>query len=115
LHENNICVKFGRPTNTSTQDILKYGRSGIEVTILDYGLSRAEAGEGDIVYKDLETDLGVFHGTAIPQYDTYRRMRTHLFTGDRTMYPKRWHTEESKAMNNGHCWDEFTPYTNVLW
>jgi len=42
-------------------------------------------------------------------------MRTHLFTGSRTMLPKIWHNEASKGLNEGHTWQEFCPYTNVLW
>lgn len=42
-------------------------------------------------------------------------MRTHLFTGARTMYKKAWHNEASKMLNTGHYWSEYTPYTNVIW
>lgn len=42
-------------------------------------------------------------------------MRTHLFTGERTMHPAAWHTPESRLQNNDHTWSEFNPYTNVLW
>jgi serine/threonine-protein kinase haspin len=42
-------------------------------------------------------------------------MRTHLFTGGRTMFKKGWHDDSSKNMSFGHTWKEFTPYTNVLW
>lgn len=43
-------------------------------------------------------------------------MRTHLFTGNRIMYPKSWHdNDETRNMSNGHTWQEHIPYTNVLW
>jgi serine/threonine-protein kinase haspin len=42
-------------------------------------------------------------------------MRTHLFTGERTMKKSPWHDEDSRSANNGHTWSEFSPYTNVLW
>lgn len=42
-------------------------------------------------------------------------MRSHLFTGGRNMFKRTWHTEESRAKNNGHTWAEHIPYTNALW
>lgn len=42
-------------------------------------------------------------------------MRTHLFTGGRNMFKRNWHSEESRAKNDGHTWAEYIPYTNVLW
>ena len=42
-------------------------------------------------------------------------MRSHLFTGDRKMFKKSWHNEESKQLNGGHTWSDYTPYSNVLW
>jgi serine/threonine-protein kinase haspin len=42
-------------------------------------------------------------------------MRTHLFTGVRTMYKRNWHDDDSRKLNNGHTWREFRPYSNVLW
>lgn len=106
----------------------------MEVTLIDYGLSRAKLPTGEVMYYDLEDDLVVFRGEdGKPQYDTYRRyvcfldsnfkiytnnflsMRSHLFTGRHNMFKRNWHTEESRAKNNGHTWAEYVPYTNVLW
>ena len=42
-------------------------------------------------------------------------MRNHLFTGEHKLEKKKWHTEASRQKNNGHTWQEFIPYTNVLW
>jgi serine/threonine-protein kinase haspin len=42
-------------------------------------------------------------------------MRTHLFTGTRTMFPADWHNASSRSENNGHTWADFTPYSNVIW
>ena len=42
-------------------------------------------------------------------------MRTHLYTGTRTLLAKSWHSNESRFLNMGHSWDEYIPYTNVLW
>ncbi|PBP26688.1 hypothetical protein BUE80_DR002351, partial [Diplocarpon rosae] len=124
LHENNICVrqKYTMPTrNLSLDGDLKYGFSGYAVTIIDYGLSRAKVQNGDIVFQDLEKDLSLFHGesggTHGMQFDNYRRMRNHLFTGLRTMQAASWHDEASRSPSrtNGHTWAEHTPYSNVLW
>jgi hypothetical protein len=75
LHENNICIAFGEPSAvTPSSAHQKYGFSGIKVTILDYGLSRAKLQNGDEVFYDLEEDLEVFRGSpGNPQFDTYRR------------------------------------------
>lgn len=55
----------------------KYGRSGFDVTILDYGLSRAKLPNGDTVFNDLENDLAVFQGPAgHSQFDIYRRQES---------------------------------------
>ena len=58
----------------ASQNYSRYGRSGLEVTILDYGLSRATLPNGDIAYNDLENDLAVFQGApGHAQFDIYRR------------------------------------------
>ncbi|KAF8859005.1 hypothetical protein BDZ45DRAFT_371303 [Acephala macrosclerotiorum] len=130
LHENNICIKIKddfveNDPNRAKETIpgllgIKYGFSGLEITIIDYGLSRATLPNGEIMFKDLEQDLEVFKGldTGIPgiQYDTYRRMRTHLLEGTRTHRPHEWHTPlsftTSKFTRN---WSTHIPYTNILW
>ncbi|KAG0647541.1 Serine threonine-kinase haspin [Hyphodiscus hymeniophilus] len=117
LHESNICIKFGEPKPIDGENpSQKYGLSGIRTTIIDYGLSRATLQNDDRVYYDMDSDLAIFHGSpGHTQFDTYRRMRSHLFTGERKMHPKAWHDEQSKAWNEGHTWREYIPYTNVLW
>lgn len=98
---------------------LRFGFSGLEVTLIDYGLSRAKLSNGEIAYNNLETELSVFQGTetgaGAVQFDIYRRMRTHLFFGDHSMKPKSWHTDASRSQSNGKTWKEFTPYSNVIW
>jgi len=117
-NENNICVSHNRvPVHFGREDDenLRFGFSGVEITILDYGLSSATLPNGDRVYLDLDNDLALFRGPSKPQFDTYRRMRTHLFTDKRTHNKIDWHTDESRLLNNGHTWSEYIPYTNVLW
>lgn len=138
LHENNICVAFTGEEliPIDPYSSLRFGLSGIEITILDYGLSRATVENGDTVFNDLEKDLVVFHSTAreaIPamQFDSYRRMRNYLLTGRKTKTDKKWHVaqdppeptkpESSKAVKGQEKgsgrqeWSESMPYTNVLW
>ena len=67
-------MRRNQTKNDALKGTCKYGRSGFEVTILDYGLSRAKLPNGDIVFNDLENDLAIFQGTAgRTQFDTYRR------------------------------------------
>ncbi len=80
LHENNICVRYkhsGRPYDPDIVGDLKFGFSGMEVTLIDYGLSRARLASGEIIYNNLENDLELFYsestGIAKIQFDTYRR------------------------------------------
>jgi serine/threonine-protein kinase haspin len=110
----------------------------MEVTLIDYGLSRAKIDNGDVIYNNLETDLAIFHseesGIAGIQFDTYRRlmslsiqdiesmltrvhyrMRTHLITGTHSMNKKDWHDKHSMPATISEPWKDFLPYTNVLW
>ncbi len=31
------------------------------------------------------------------------------------MQPSSWHIDASRSKNNGHTWEEYIPYSNVLW
>lgn len=83
LHENNICISRHPPTQ-NVEDLpesVLFGRSGLEVTLIDYGLSRAKLPNGEIAFSDLEEDLAVFCGEdGKPQYDTYRRCVCYLYS-----------------------------------
>jgi serine/threonine-protein kinase haspin len=51
-----------------------FGRSGLEVTVIDYGLSRAKLPTGEVMFYDMEEDLVIFRGEeGKSQFDTYRR------------------------------------------
>ncbi|KAF4622651.1 hypothetical protein G7Y89_g14377 [Cudoniella acicularis] len=118
LHENNICID--RPLMPRARENpelpIRFGFSGLEITLIDYGLSRASLKCGDVVYLDLEEDLSIFQASdGNPQFNAYKKMRTHLFTGTRTMYKKTWHNAASRSLSNGHTWSEHIPYTNVIW
>ena len=75
LHENNICLSLeDAGAAERLNSCQRYGFSAYKVTIIDYGLSRATLQNGDNVFNDLESDLGIFHGSqGHTQFDTYRR------------------------------------------
>jgi serine/threonine-protein kinase haspin len=79
LHENNVCIaqsESGPPSlhRADSTTPLKFGFSAFEVTLIDYGLSRAKLADGTVVYLDLEQDLALFHGDdGKQQFDNYRR------------------------------------------
>jgi serine/threonine-protein kinase haspin len=77
MHENNICIFYKEPQVLNLPEEVKYGRSGYQVTILDYGLSRATLESGEYIYNNLENDLMLFRSigdsVAKHQFDAYRR------------------------------------------
>ncbi|KAL6867908.1 hypothetical protein J3F83DRAFT_715036 [Trichoderma novae-zelandiae] len=120
LHEGNLCIKQARPPRKRppTADGF-FGYSGLEITILDYGLSRAEDLSSDdaapIVY-DLERDLSLFTSTYNPQCKVYRQMRSFLLRADRDwLPPEAHHVPYAKGIDGPLSWDVYAPYTNVLW
>ncbi|KLU83962.1 haspin protein kinase [Magnaporthiopsis poae ATCC 64411] len=125
LHEGNLCVRQVRePKAADARDAaspVRFGRSGLDITILDYGLSRAEdpdpADDEDAslpppIAFDLEKDLSLFTSTHAPQCRVYRQMRSFLIRGDRAHLPPRSHDKPYEA---GISWADHNPYTNVLW
>ncbi|ATZ52030.1 hypothetical protein BCIN_07g05570 [Botrytis cinerea B05.10] len=147
LHENNICIlerippsdapkanpksrSKTKPQNPPSPH--KFGNSGLEITILDYGLSRATiypvsstsnpSPAPETVFYNLESDTAVFSSfepssIAGIQFDTYRRMRAYLFSGGLSNTNA---NTPSKAIRDAikqkkHSWEEYMPYSNVLW
>ncbi|KAL2271583.1 hypothetical protein VTJ83DRAFT_954 [Remersonia thermophila] len=105
LHEGNICVKQARPPTARPAGILRrLGYSGVDVTLLDYGLSRVTCPEESsltsssssstttpttttpspprVLALDLEQDLSLFQSTHAPHAVVYRQMRSFLVHGD---------------------------------
>ena len=141
LHEGNLCIRQARPARprpAKDTSPVQFGYSGLEITILDYGLSRAEDPDADptkaeIVAYDLEKDLSIFTSTHAPQCRVYRQMRSFLLRGDRIHLPPEHHTtpyelvslvdpdtstlDENEADQKGEpiSWFPYSPYTNVLW
>ncbi|KAI6782172.1 Serine/threonine-protein kinase haspin-like protein [Emericellopsis cladophorae] len=96
-----------------------FGYSGLDITILDYGLSRAEDMSVDFakpVASDLERDLSLFTSTHAPQCKVYRQMRSFLLKADRTCLPPEEHcVPYAKGVDGPLSWEVYAPYTNVLW
>ncbi|PTB67326.1 hypothetical protein BBK36DRAFT_1115721 [Trichoderma citrinoviride] len=120
LHEGNLCIKQARPPRKRPPTAEGFfGYSGLEITILDYGLSRAEDLSNDdaapIVY-DLERDLSLFTSTYNPQCKVYRQMRSFLLRAERDwLPPEAHHVPYAKGIDGPLSWDVYAPYTNVLW
>ena len=117
LHEGNLCIRPGSKEGVQREDSY-FGASGLDITILDYGLSRAEdGGDGATpVFFDLEKDLSVFTSTHAPQCQVYRQMRSLLLTGTTKSLPPSSHQTPYAAGPTGPItWAPYTPRTNVLW
>ncbi|KAG5962311.1 hypothetical protein E4U58_003915 [Claviceps cyperi] len=121
LHEGNICIRPIKPPSDKkiTAGAVKFGYSGLDMTILDYGLSRAEDLSVDFaqpIAYDLERDLSLFTSTHAPQCKVYRQMRSFLLRADRKCLPPEAHqTPYAKGIHGPICWEAYAPYTNVLW
>ncbi|KFA74008.1 hypothetical protein S40288_09743 [Stachybotrys chartarum IBT 40288] len=120
LHEGNLCIRQARPPiakDDKTEGF--FGFSGLDITILDYGLSRAEdlsCDDGKIVAFDLEKDLSIFTSTHATQCKVYRQMRSFLLRADRVCLPPEAHeTPYTIGIDGPISWDAYAPYTNVLW
>lgn len=119
-----MCIRQTKPplpkTDTSP---CQFDYSGLEITILDYGLSRAEdpepaPGTNSVpVAYDLEKDLSIFASTHAAQCRVYREMRSFLLQCDRNHLPPSAHDTPYAADVNGVpiSWATHHPYTNVLW
>lgn len=123
LHEGNLCIRQVRePKDKDATAGVVYGYSGLEITILDYGLSRADdahaaaPAESALAY-DLEKDLSLFTSTHAPQCKVYRQMRSYLLTGDRVQLPPKRHSQpyEQGPDERPISWFTYAPFTNVLW
>lgn len=89
------------------------------MTILDYGLSRAEDTtqlNPVPIAPDLEKDLSLFTSTHAKQCKVYRQMRSYLLKGDRVWLPPKSHNKpREKGVNGPVSWRRHYAYTNVLW
>ncbi|KAF4448647.1 HASPIN protein kinase [Fusarium austroafricanum] len=120
LHEGNLCIRQVKPPREMGPSSGGFfGFSGLDITILDYGLSRGEdlsIDDAKPVAFDFERDLSLFTSTHAAQCKVYRQMRSFLLRADRTCLPPEAHdTPYAKGVDGPLSWDAFAPYTNVLW
>ncbi|KAL1954957.1 hypothetical protein VTO42DRAFT_415 [Malbranchea cinnamomea] len=128
LHLGNICIK--RKRVESCPDSLArgtpddrdhaptgFGLSGIETTIIDYSLSRAEyqseqnANEFIIAWSDLDKKQ-IFDSIGRDEEekllrDTYRRMRSHIYQNNLL--------DEAQPPKVPLQWQSYNPGTNLIW
>jgi serine/threonine-protein kinase haspin len=122
LHEGNLCIRQieDLEARDESRPLARFGYSGLDITILDYGLSRAEdptTDEDAPVAYDLEKDLSLFTSTHADQCKVYRQMRSYLLRGDRKWLAVSAHNQSYAKGVDGNpiTWDTYAPYTNVLW
>ncbi|KAI1125021.1 hypothetical protein F5Y10DRAFT_18654 [Nemania abortiva] len=119
LHEGNLCIrKVGEPIPKDERDRTGcFGFSGLEITILDYGLSRAQGDyDSEPVAYDLERDLSIFTSEHAAQCRVYRQMRSFMLRGDRVCLPPEDHKKPyADGIDGPITWAVHEPYTNVLW
>lgn len=121
MHEGNICLKQACPSQEKPLEADTYfGWSGLDITILDYGLSRAENLSVDPakpVAFDLEKDLGLFTSTHAAQCKVYRQMRSRFLGEERKCLRPDQHTTpyDKGKFVTPLSWELYEPYTNVLW
>ncbi|OBT46868.1 hypothetical protein VE00_01919 [Pseudogymnoascus sp. WSF 3629] len=125
LHEGNICLRRAAPvsrippvTSTSSTSELRSGFSGLEITLLDYTLSRARTEEGKTLFLNLDDpeNAALFEdcepGTKEQerkQRRVYSAMREHVIAQELlTGVQQTGKGEEGR-------WAKHHPYTNVLW
>ena len=97
LHFSNICIQR-KPIQNDNGYLLIPSDTNIEVTLIDYTLSRATLSNGVVVCNRM-TDPEIFSGDDDLQFDVYRWMRDEMPEQD--VHSKQW--------------DAFVPMTNVLW
>ncbi|OCL14329.1 hypothetical protein AOQ84DRAFT_384795 [Glonium stellatum] len=132
LHLGNICIRSRCPNDSLSSPSVrttrrKLGFTGLETTIIDYTLSRADmddvtttnipcpaSAEPEVAFLDLELDPAIFEGDAAEeyQYEIYRYMRASMYLLDPLAdLNSRW----EEAQSSGHAWRGFHPQTNLLW
>ncbi|KAK8231275.1 hypothetical protein BKA81DRAFT_402717 [Phyllosticta paracitricarpa] len=129
LHMGNICIRpmdsdspIAAPSS-APQLARKLNFTGLETTLIDYTLSRAqltspsrhpEPSLSDIAYEDLEPQEWLFEADASEdyQYEIYRYMRGAVFLDD-PLADVDARAEEAKAI--GRTWAGFHPQTNLMW
>jgi serine/threonine-protein kinase haspin len=125
LHVGNICLKPLDATHTDGVDwpnmqVQDYTRdlnfTDLEVTILDYGLSRirlpdAKRGQ-DVIYTKLEEDIFRGDESESRQYAMYRHMKNVMYFDEPNADYEARADEVAKSRRN---WRGFHPLTTAVW
>ncbi|ELR06928.1 hypothetical protein VC83_05936 [Pseudogymnoascus destructans] len=129
LHEGNICLRragvVGRiPTAASNSAIsesaseLRSGFSGLEITLLDYTLSRAMTEEGKTLFLDLDDpeNAALFEGCE-PGTKEQERKQRRVYSAMREHVVAEELLTGAQQTGNGTegRWAKHHPYTNILW
>ena len=113
LQIQNICIRpncelLKAQDMEDRMGIARY--TDLEVTIIDYTLSRATLENSRTIFNRME-DEGIFNGHGADsdealQYDTYRCMRDIINSSSK---------KHERARKKNLRWEHFVPTTNVLW
>ncbi|KAK8205136.1 hypothetical protein IWZ01DRAFT_513292 [Phyllosticta capitalensis] len=129
MHMGNICIRpinsnkpIAAPINLSQLE-RKLNFTGLETTLIDYTLSRAqmtspaehpEPALSDIAFEDLEPQEWLFEADSSEeyQYEIYRYMRGAVFLDDPLADVD---ARADEAKEKGRSWCGFHPQTNLMW
>ncbi len=113
LHPGNVCIIKNDAVGRSTDETsLRTKYTNLEVTLIDYTLSRATLANGEVLANQMR-DKSMFEQrienpqtqqqlTDSQQYETYRKMRRVV-------------VELSETRCESQAWKSFVPQTNTLW
>ena len=113
LHPGNVCIMKNDAAMCSTREpSLRKKYTNMEVTLIDYTLSRATLADGRVLANPMR-DKSVFEQRIenpstqqqridSQQYETYRKMRRLVI-------------EVSGTKDESQAWQSFVPQTNMLW
>lgn len=105
LHPGNICIKKLDASDRNQSDIKQQRvtrESDVQVTLIDYTLSRATLADGTIVSNPMAVELCEQHSD-----DENDEMQYNLYRSMRKMVEGR-----QRAVSD---WEKYVPMTNVLW
>ncbi|OBT68184.1 hypothetical protein VE03_02343 [Pseudogymnoascus sp. 23342-1-I1] len=127
LHEGNICLRSAGPASeipeasSSSTSELRSGFSGLEITLLDYTLSRARTPDGKTLFLDLDDpeNAALFEdcepGTKDQerkQRRVYSAMREHVIAQEKLAAGGK---QQKGQVDEEGRWAKHHPYTNILW
>ncbi|GAM82421.1 hypothetical protein ANO11243_004000 [Dothideomycetidae sp. 11243] len=124
LHLGNICVNIDRLHTPKSERLpvegfrRNVGLTGLEVTVIDYTISRADIppdlGTEEVAFIDLEEDQALFEGDGNIeyQYDIYRFMRSAVFLDDPLADAEARYED---IENSGRTWRGYHPQSNLVW